>query len=395
MNICHRRPNQYFRTARNGVAACLLLAAALFGVVPAQAQDVTIDTTLDATGEAVGDPTGATTPLAQQPPLSQQQLYCKQLERQLGPGWQQSANVRDLLPRIEAQMARADQQYRRAQSTAEQADCYDYFLFTKSWRETSQCRQIRQQVEGAQRTIADLDRQRQSAGAAQEHNSRQDTLVAELARYRCGAQYETALQKRPDGATSGVWSDGEGLATGGALPSFGDAFPGTPGSTYRTICVRMCDGYYFPINFATTQESFPNDEQTCQRQCGSPARLYYYPNPGGEVQQAMALDGTPYTALHNAFRYRKELVRSCSCRGPVDGADVTAGTQPLPRDGASAAALQSQAPLAGEGEVDPLTGLLPPVDFGSDPVVPARTAKPGKIRTGKVQVNPGVVISKH
>jgi hypothetical protein len=343
------------------VSAGLTLAATAlaFGSF-ATAQDVFIDET------------GATTPQIGAAP-SQQQVYCRQLERQLVPGWQQVAAGRDLIPRIEAQIAKTDQSYRRGLATAEQSDCYDYFLFSKTWRETAQCNQIRGQIEGAKRTLADLNRQRQDAGASQDRNSRQEALVAELARNRCGAQYEAAVSHRNDGGSqAGFWSDGEGPVPGGD-PNFGTGILGVPGSTYRTICVRMCDGYYFPINFATTEAAFGADEETCQRQCGSPAKLYYYPNPGGEVQQAIALDGTPYTALHNAFRYRKELVRSCSCKGPVNGEETTAGTLPqsLPQQGVS------------DGLGD--QGMMP--DAGIDPnaLMPLPVAKPRKVSANKAK----------
>jgi Protein of unknown function (DUF2865) len=284
--------------------------------------------------------------------------------------------------RIESQLAKADQQYRRGQAAAEQADCYEYFLFTKSWRETAQCRQIRGQIDGAQRALADLNRQRQSASNALDRNSQQSALVAELAHYRCGPQYEVALQRGAAGAQGGFWNDGEGLATGpgGGLPNFGTSVQGAPGSTFRTICVRMCDGYYFPINFATTEQSFGFDEQTCQRQCGSPAKLYYYPNPGGEVQQAVALDGTPYSSLRNAFRYRKELVKSCSCRTPVDGVDATAGTQPMQPD----PALGEQGQLTG-------AGTLPDAVFDANALLPAPKPK----RTAKAKTAPELTTSQH
>ena len=89
------------------------------------------------------------------------------------------------------------------------------------------------------------------------------------------------------------------------------------GSTYRTICVRSCDGYYFPISYATTPERFRDDEQACQRMCpAAEVSLYTYHNPGEEVAQAVSLNGQPYTALPNAFSYRKALTPACSCRKP-------------------------------------------------------------------------------
>ena len=297
-----------------------------------------------------------------------QQAYCRQLERQLAPDWQQAAGSRDLVPRIEAQMAQADQQYQRSQTAAEKSDCFDYFLFSKSWRDTAQCRQLHQQSDDAQRALSELDKQRKGASTAQDHASRQDALLNELARNQCGPQYTSAVQRRSGNTTTGYWSDSEGALPSSAVPGFENM---VPGSTFRTICVRMCDGYYFPISFVTTQDHLQHDAQVCQSQCGGPAKLYYYPNPGGEVQQAVGLDGTPYTALHNAFRYRKELVSSCSCKGPGDGTDAIADVQSQqPANDAAAA--------DAAGGVDAGTGALPPAEFGTmsvEPEVDANTAK--------------------
>src|SRR5688572_4629876 len=35
--------------------------------------------------------------------------------------------------------------------------------------------------------------------------------------------------------------------------------------TYRTWCVRSCDGYYFPVSFSTTREHLSTDQVTCER----------------------------------------------------------------------------------------------------------------------------------
>ena len=39
---------------------------------------------------------------------------------------------------------------------------------------------------------------------------------------------------------------------------------GPQSGTYRTVCVRTCDGFYFPISFATVPARFPDDEKTCK-----------------------------------------------------------------------------------------------------------------------------------
>lgn len=84
--------------------------------------------------------------------------------------------------------------------------------------------------------------------------------------------------------------------------------------SYRTVCVRLCDGYFFPISFATTPESFGRDSAACSARCNSPARLYVYPNPGGEPEQMIGLDGKPYSALKSAFLFRTSYDATCTCK---------------------------------------------------------------------------------
>jgi hypothetical protein len=97
--------------------------------------------------------------------------------------------------------------------------------------------------------------------------------------------------------------------------------------TYSTVCVRTCDGYYFPISFSTTSDQFPNDARSCEALCpGSEARLFYYPNPGGGPENMTSITGEQYTSLPTAFQYRTSIAPACTCR-PAGGYSVTATAQ--------------------------------------------------------------------
>lgn len=85
-------------------------------------------------------------------------------------------------------------------------------------------------------------------------------------------------------------------------------------ATYRTLCVRMCDGYYFPISAAATLGSLSRDVESCRSSCGSEARLFYHPNAGGGVETMVDVTGLAYSSLRTAFLYRKTLVEGCRCR---------------------------------------------------------------------------------
>lgn len=92
------------------------------------------------------------------------------------------------------------------------------------------------------------------------------------------------------------------------------------GSTFRTVCVRMCDGYFIPMSFATHRDGFYQDEMKCHASCGGEARLFFHPNAAGTsnsgMQEAVDLSGRPYSRLANAFRYQKSVVQGCACRPP-------------------------------------------------------------------------------
>ena len=84
---------------------------------------------------------------------------------------------------------------------------------------------------------------------------------------------------------------------------------------YRTMCVRMCDGYYFPVSFKTGSRRLGSDEQYCNSNCyNAPTKLFYYSNPGGSIENMRSLDGTLYKEIANAFKYRKEYVAECRCK---------------------------------------------------------------------------------
>jgi len=86
------------------------------------------------------------------------------------------------------------------------------------------------------------------------------------------------------------------------------------GATLRTVCVRLCDGYYFPVSFAVTQDRLERDAQVCASRCGNQGRLFVHSNPGGSAEDMVDLAGRPYRALKTAFLYRSEHVPSCKCQ---------------------------------------------------------------------------------
>lgn len=266
------------------------------------------------------------------PPQSQQTYgsvnpRCRDLEAQLSGG---GANAgQDQLPRIENDMRQADAQYHRAQSDAEHADCYeDMFLFGRSLRRSGRCVELDRQVQSAKAQLSQLKAQRDAIMRGSSSRGRRDDIVAELARNRCGDQYtrehEAHARELRDRSSSifSFFNDEEGsdepaaprnapfpttVEGGGAGYSYGGS------GAYRTLCVRECDGFYFPVSNATSESHFKDDEAKCHSLCASPAELFYH-RADQDVDQMVSLSsGKPYAQFPYAFRNRKVYIKGCSC----------------------------------------------------------------------------------
>lgn len=90
------------------------------------------------------------------------------------------------------------------------------------------------------------------------------------------------------------------------------------GGTFRTLCVRTCDGYYFPVSFSTTSTHFSTDEKSCSAMCpGAETKLYYHSIPDQEPEEMISLAKEPYMSSPTAFKYRVNGIAStpgCTCQ---------------------------------------------------------------------------------
>ncbi len=305
-----------------------------------------------------GGPPGAGPPPPQQQggAWATKNPICLQLEQRLVQEGQRGNASRSVLPQLETDIRALDQTVRQSGDQLERR-CYEYFLFSKSLRNTSQCRDLARQNDADKRRLHDLETQRQDI-IGSGGRSYQDDIVNELARNNCGAAYQQQARRR-DSSPSSFWEDSsEGGAAGGGLGTYGNLGY----ATYRTLCVRLCDGYYFPVSFSTLPNHFPRDQEACQSKCAAPTELYYYQNPGGAVDQMVAVNSSePYTKLNTAFRYRKEYVKGCSCKLAEYTPPGAAGPQSKPGQPAGPPPPQKQGEAAPANKAAAATAAAPPV----------------------------------
>lgn len=302
---------------------------------------------------------------------------CRQLERQLasaGSGGGQSGR-----------QARAAEQQRRelgkARSIQRRAGCFRMLGLGGS-----QCDRISVTIERMERNLARLESGSGRSGGSRDRARIQAALRANdcYDQLRSGRQTREARAGRQDEVRrppSSIPNPGRILdelfggspATTGALenrrvererraereraPAFDDdadrrgsprvrrvengsiVTPSAPArlGSYRTMCVRTCDGYFFPMSAASSPSDFARDQRGCEAMCpGTEVKLYHHDATGEETDKMLSVTGEPYTALPTAFLYKSDGFRrppACGCNasrqadgGP--GFTVIAGRTP-------------------------------------------------------------------
>jgi hypothetical protein len=76
----------------------------------------------------------------------------------------------------------------------------------------------------------------------------------------------------------------------------------------RAFCVRTCDGHFFPVQARPGLSA----AESCNSFCPATQTRRF---SGGNIDTAMASDGSRYEDMDNAFVYRKQLVAGCTCNG--------------------------------------------------------------------------------
>jgi hypothetical protein len=249
------------------------------------------------------------------PPGAARNPVCIRLEGQLAAldrGGVDPARA-DQIKRLEDAAGKAQADLDRLSAQGRRMGCEGRGLFSIFSEQPQQCGPLNNQI---QQLRANLDRlltelQRAQGNTVDREGQRRALLVS-LGQNDCGAQYRNfANQSTGGNFFERLFGPGPSANSNVGLPEA----PQVNNGTYRTLSVRTCDGYYFPISSSATPTKFAEDEKACQRLCpAADTALYTHRNPGEDVSQAVSISGRNYTELPTAFAYRKQFTASCSCK---------------------------------------------------------------------------------
>jgi hypothetical protein len=190
-------------------------------------------------------------------------------------------------------------------------------------------RQLSRQCQGIAREVLSLrDQAAQAQNATQSGAAmaqQREAILQELARFGCGTGGSSATFS-PDRQNlfDRIFGDSnDPNAQDGQMvqPDYWGGYGG--GSTVRTLCVRLSDGYFWPVSYSTVTDYLGEDAQQCSQMCpGTETALYYHDNPGEEAEQMRTMAGERYVDLPTAFQYREVFDAEATCKTPSSQGNV-------------------------------------------------------------------------
>ena len=101
---------------------------------------------------------------------------------------------------------------------------------------------------------------------------------------------------------------------------------------FRTICVRTCDGYFFPMSNAASPRDFERDQKNCDSSCpGTEMQVFYTRGIGDDsADMTSSVTGRPYSELPTAYLYKQPArPPACGCNA-ARNFEIIAGNPPGP-----------------------------------------------------------------
>ena len=177
---------------------------------------------------------------------------------------------------------------------------------------TPQCQAIAREV---LRLRDDFGRASASVQSGSSVAQQREAILQEMARFGCGTDPGSSATFSPERQALFDRVFGTSSDQGSQFVEDPGAWSSGGYRTVRTLCVRLSDGYFWPISYSTMQDYVGQDAAQCQQMCpGTPVELYFYDNPGQEPEQMRNMLGQLYADMPNAFRYRQEIDTQSSCK---------------------------------------------------------------------------------
>jgi hypothetical protein len=235
---------------------------------------------------------------------AQQGVDCGRLQAQIASIDQ--ANLHNNPYAGAAQKQRGEIERTRAYAQSIGCDKQQFLFFGGS--PPPQCPSLQGRIQQMQANLAQLEANASHSGA----NPQRQDLVARYNAYCRGEQ-------RQPGFFESLFGGGQNQPAPADLPPDQSIIAPTdeeqkPHGGSEAVCVRSCDGGFFPLNYSARRSNPENLTELCKALCPNTEAIVYTRVPGQEIQTSVSLDGTPYTDLPAALKFQKSFDAACTCR---------------------------------------------------------------------------------
>jgi hypothetical protein len=105
----------------------------------------------------------------------------------------------------------------------------------------------------------------------------------------------------------------------------------SPHGGSQAVCVRTCDGGFFPLPLSARQSDPDQLTGLCQALCPNAPVSVYTRSPNQDISTSLSLTGdSPYSELPNALKFQKSFDPVCTCKPPGQSwAEALAGAEEL------------------------------------------------------------------
>jgi hypothetical protein len=237
------------------------------------------------------------------------------------------------LPRVMADTAsvrkyagaitRQNIQLRKAKSDMRRLGCGGGSLTIIGGANGEMCQTLTSVVGKMERNLQILDKKRREFAAGTSTTVTRRRLVAALDANGCNGAGGKILSAATTEELRPIRKERTATLPLDAVPEGNDRFQlralgGASGhGNLRTVCVRTCDGGFFPISGGATPLDFRRDQKVCAMMCPKTETELYYHSLNGQQETSQMVStqtGRPYAELPAAFAYRtRDLSKTDTC----------------------------------------------------------------------------------
>ncbi|RWA74415.1 DUF2865 domain-containing protein [Mesorhizobium sp.] len=278
---------------------------------------------------------------------------CRQLEAELGVA-RGGGGGPGLIRKYDDAITRQREQLAKARSRASDANC-GFTLFS---RNVSQCAAINASIERMSANLDTLQAKRERLAGGGTRRDRSRILAAldangcrddEIAPRRAPIQ-EAARDNGNGNLFEQLFGRGDQETERLDTPEAPDVPPDDPSvrnirrvinqpdgmdlprmnGEFRTVCVRTCDGYFFPMSNAASYGDFERDQKNCESSCPGTEMQVFYSRGMDDDAGAMtsSVTGRPYSELPSAYLYKQANYSrppACGCNAQAENFSIIAG----------------------------------------------------------------------